>query len=128
MPAGDEDVALYYRFVEEMMRHGDADVARRFLAADFVEHGAVTSRGGEELLRSLAARRTRLPGAVWTIELLAGVGGLVLCHTSVACPAPSGCVAHGWETIVLRVADGRLAESWRICDEWLRAAEHDGAR
>jgi hypothetical protein len=126
--AAENDVALYFGFVEEVMRGGATGGTSRFFAADFVEHGAPVGRCGGGLVNCLAARRTRFPDAVWTIELLAGVGGVVVCHTSVTYPALAGGVTRGWETVVVRVAAGRIAESWRIRDEWLRAAEEESER
>jgi predicted SnoaL-like aldol condensation-catalyzing enzyme len=126
--AADDGVALYFGFVEEVMRGGETAGTSRFFASDFVEHAAPSAAPDAGLVKCLAARRTRFPDAVWTIELIAGVGGLVVCHTSVTCPAPAGCVARGWETVIVRIDAGRIAESWRVRDEWLRAAEDDGAR
>jgi hypothetical protein len=121
----EEDIALLYGFMEELIRDETADVAARFLAADFVAHDGPAARPRGEFVAHRAARHARFRDAVWTIELLASVGGLVICHTTLTCPEPPGGPpdpAPGpWEMVVARVVAGRIAECWCACDERLRA-------
>lgn len=110
-------VQLYYVFVDQVLQHGDADAADRFLSADFTEHGSSGDGGRMEFLERLSAQQAQFPGAVWTIELLTSVGNLVLCHTTVAAPQLDNRVVELWESVVARIADGKIAEIWRLCDE-----------
>lgn len=122
----DADAGRYYVFVEEMLHRGNRGVAAEFLTTDFVEHGIGGDRFRDEFIEHLVARRARYPGALWTIELLVGVAGLVVCHTTVVKPESSEHAARMWETVVLRFTGGRIAECWRVCDERLLAAEAHG--
>lgn len=114
------DVRLYYIFIEEVLQRGAIGAAEEFLATDFVAHGAAGDRHRHEFVTGLATRRARFPDAVWTIELLAGVGGLVVCHTTIVASDPP---KQGWESVVIRFAAGKMAEYWRICDDGLLTAE-----
>lgn len=109
-------MGTYYVFVEEVLQRGAVKIADKFLAPDFVEHGAAGDRNGPEFVAGLAERRARFPNAVWTIELLVVVGGLVICHKTMVTPESPG---QGWESVVLRFDAGKIAECWRICDESL---------
>lgn len=118
--AVEADAGFYYVFVEEVMQRGAVKIASTFLSPDFVEHGTAGDRRGPEFVSRLAARRARFPNAVWTIELLVVVGGLVVCHTTMVTPEMT---AQGWESVVIRFDSGKIAECWRICDESLSGAE-----
>jgi predicted ester cyclase len=115
--AGEAGVALYYGLVEQLTSRGASGAESQLFTADFVEHdGAGDGQYGDFVAR-LAARRAHFPDGVWTIELLAGVGELVICHTTMTCPASSGRTVREWETVVVRMDAGRIAESWRIRGE-----------
>jgi predicted SnoaL-like aldol condensation-catalyzing enzyme len=116
--ASDADARLYYIFIEEVLQRGAMGVAEQFLAADFVDHGASGDRLRHDFISELTIRRARFPDAVWTIELLADVGGLVVCHTTMTAP---GLAVPGWESVVIRCAAGKIAECWRISDHSLLA-------
>ncbi len=118
--AVDADVGFYYVFVEEVLQRGAVKITETFLSPDFVEHGTAGDRCGPEFVSLLAARRARFPNAVWTIELLVVVGGLVICHTTMVAPGMPG---QAWENVVIRFDSGKIAECWRICDESLFEAE-----
>lgn len=115
-PSGDgraeADVGLYYMFVEEVLQRGSVDAADRFLATGFVAHGMTGDRSRQDFIAHLAARRERFPDAAWTIETLTGVGGLVVCYMTMITP---GFPNHGWESVVIRFEDDKIAELWSIC-------------
>jgi predicted SnoaL-like aldol condensation-catalyzing enzyme len=114
--AVETEVALYYVFIEEVLQGGAVSRADRFLAAEFVEHGARGDRHRHDFVAHLAERRARFPNAVWTIESLAGVGGLVVCYMTVVTPELP---LQGWESVVIRFSAGKIAECWTICDSSL---------
>lgn len=119
-PGGDAraeaDVRLYYIFVEEVLQRGAVDAADRFLSVGFVEHGVTGDRDRQGFIAHLAARRERFPNAAWTIETLAGVGGLIVCYMTMTTP---GFHEQGWESVVIRFEDEKIAERWSICDRGL---------
>jgi hypothetical protein len=112
-PQADADVAVYYAFIEEVVHRGATQTTGRFLSATFVEHCDSTIRLGPEVLTWLAARRARFPGAVWVIDVLVGVCGLVVCQCTMTCETGMAEPMRISETVVARIADGRIAESWR---------------
>jgi predicted ester cyclase len=116
-PQTDADVAVYYAFIEEVVHRGVTEATGRFLAANFVEHCDATIRLGPEVLTWLAMRRARFPGAVWVIDLLVGVCGLVVCQCTMTCETEAGQPMRVSETVVARIADGRIAECWRASDD-----------
>lgn len=116
----DSDVALYLGFVEELASADAGGIVARFLAPGFVEHGAGNDCTASETANRLVARRARFPDAEWTIELLAGIGGLVVCHATMTCAGAAGGRARGQEIVVARISEGRIVESWRVSDDELR--------
>lgn len=121
--ASESDVALYLGFVEELGSADPAGIAARFLAHDFVEHGVHRDHSAAETVARLIERRARFPGAEWTIELVAGVGGLVVCDVTMSCDE-----RREREIVVARIHEGRIAECWRAGDAALDASAGDGAR
>ncbi|MEP6730184.1 MAG: ester cyclase [bacterium] len=117
------DVDVVHRFVEAVAREEAGTIKSRFFAADFVEHEAGVDFGAQEFIASLVARRARFPDVAWTVELLVSVAGLVVCHSTMTHREPTGAIARGRETVVLRIENGRFAECWRMCDERLSAAD-----
>ena len=113
----DADVAIYYAFIEEVVHRGARANTGRFLAANFVEHYDAAVRRGPELLTWLAARHARFPAAVWVIDLLVGVCDLVVCQCTMTCDTEPGPPIRVSETVVVRISNGRIAESWRASDD-----------
>lgn len=110
--AADGDVGCFYGFIEEVLQRGRFVRAAAFLADGFVEHVGNQLRGRSEFVASIDARRARFPDAVWTIEILLEVNGIVICHasvTSINIPDPS------WENMLVRFESGKMAECWRTC-------------
>lgn len=123
--AAEADIALYYAYVEALVQRGAPGLADRFLADDFVAHDGATVHGRAHFVADLVARHARHPNAVWTIELLTSVAGLVICHVTMTEPTAPSSPAHppaAWETVVARVAAGRIVECWCVCDDRLRAS------
>lgn len=112
------DVGICYLFIDAVLQHGGIAMADRFLAVDFVQHTADGDQDRRQFIAHMTARQAALPDATWTIESLAGVGGLVVCHLTVTAPTLA---AQAWETVVMRFVNQRIAESWSICDDRLRA-------
>ena len=110
------DVGLYYIFVEEVLQRGAVAAADRFLAADFLAHGMAGDLDRCAFIAHLAARRARFPDAAWTIEALAGVGGLVVCYMTMTTPESAD---RGWESLVIRFENDKIVEYWSICDRVL---------
>lgn len=111
-PTDDADVGCLYAFIEEVIQCGGIARAEGFLSESFVEHSGSDIRERSAFVSSLRARRDRLPDAVWTIELLMEVRGIVICHASVQ---SSAIPTHSWEHILARFESGKIAECWRSC-------------
>ncbi len=71
----------------------------------------------DEFLSRVRGQRARFPDAVWTIELLVAVNGLVLCHATMTGSEQAAATTHTWESVVVRFAAGKMAECWRMRDE-----------
>lgn len=112
--ASEADVARYYSFLEQVASGNPAPGDALLFAPDFIEHGADGDSGCFDFIRRLRARHALFPDGVWTVELLAGVGGMVICHTTLARPASTGTSVVARETVVVRMEAGRIAECWRV--------------
>lgn len=112
LPSTEADVGCLYAFIEEVIQCGAITRADRFLSERFVEHDGPATRGRSAFVSSIRTRRDRFPDAVWTIELLMEVRGIVICHTSVRSFAIP---MHSWEHILVRFESGKIAECWRSC-------------
>jgi|SRR5665213_2256790 len=110
-------VGLYYLFVEEVLQGGALTAAERFLGNNFVAHGLAGDHDRKAFISHLAARHARFPNAVWTIEALTGVGGLVVCYMTMIAPDLPD---QGWESLVVRFDRDRIVECWSICHQLLR--------
>lgn len=115
----DADVGRYYVFVDQVLQRGMMEGVDEFLAADFIEHGVGGDRRREEFLSRVRGQRAQFPDAVWTIELLVAVNGLVLCHATITAPPQPAAITHTWESVVVRFDAGKMAECWRMRDETL---------
>jgi hypothetical protein len=111
------NVGRYYASMEAALgdpsQLGDVEL----FAPDCVEHCTDGDRAGAEVLAWLAARRRSYPDAVWTIELLTGVGDLVICHATMQASLVAGGETRITETVAARFVAGRIAECWRSVDE-----------
>jgi hypothetical protein len=111
------NVGRYYASMEAALR-APADLGdEELFAPDCVEHCADGDRAGAEVLAWLAARRKSYRGAVWTIELLTGVGDMVICHATMHASLVAGGETRITETVAARFVAGRIAECWRSVDE-----------
>jgi predicted SnoaL-like aldol condensation-catalyzing enzyme len=114
---GDADVQLYYVFLDQILQRGAVDVADRFVAPDFVEHGTEGDLGREAFITRLSAQREYFADAVWTIELLVSVGRFVICHTTIASAGLACDNVEGWESVVVRFSNGKMVERWRVAQD-----------
>lgn len=115
----DADLGRYYAFVDQVLQRGVMDGMDEFLTDDFIQHGIDGDHGRDEFLSRIQRQRAQFPDAVWTIELLTGVNGLVLCHATMTGSNPPAHATSTWENIVVRFDAGRMAECWRMRDERL---------
>ncbi|MES2359809.1 MAG: ester cyclase [Gemmatimonadota bacterium] len=113
----DADVGRYYVFVDQVLQRGMMEGADEFLADDFIEHGIGGDHRRDEFLSRVRSQRARFPDAVWTIELLVAVNGLVHCHATMRAPEQPAAATHTWESVVVRFDGGKMAECWRMRDE-----------
>jgi len=116
---GDADAARYYVFVDQVLQRGVVDGLEEFLTDDFIEHEIGGDHPRDEFVSRILHQRAQFPDAVWTIELLAGVNGLVVCHATMAGSNLPALTTSAWENIVVRFEAGRMAECWRMRDETL---------
>lgn len=109
----EEHIGAYYAFVEAALQRTPLREVERYVADDFVEHHSQGDRSREQFLASLRARRDRFPAAVWTIELLSGLGAMVVCHSTMVSGLPDGSQMQAQETSVVRFENGKMVECWR---------------
>ena len=114
------NVGRYYAWMEAALTDASHRGDEELFAPDCVEHDDDGDRAGAEVIARLASRRTRHPGAVWTIELLTGVGDMVICHSTVLAPLGAEGETRITETVAARFVDGRITECWRAIDECRR--------
>ena len=123
MHSEQSNVGRYYASMEAALLDPSHLGDEELFAADGVEHRADGDRAGAEVIAWLAARRRSYPDAVWTIELLTGVGDLVICHATMLASHLGGGETRITETVAARFVAGRIAESWRSVDECRRPAD-----
>ena len=111
------NVGRYYASMEAALREPSHLDDEELFAPNCVEHCADGVRAGAEVIAWLATRRRSYPDAVWTIELLTGVGDLVICHATMLASLGAGGETRITETVAARFVDGRIAECWRSVDE-----------
>ena len=111
------NVGRYYASMEAALHGPSHDRDEELFAPDCVEHCADGDRAGAEVIAWLASRRSSYPDAVWTIELLTGVGDMVICHSTMLAPLVAGGETRITETVAARFVAGRIAECWRSVDE-----------
>lgn len=111
------NIGRYYASLDAALRDPSRVAEEDLFAPDCVEHCADGDRAGAEVIAWLATRRVRYPAAVWTIELLTGVGDMVICHATMHAPLDTGGETRITETVAARFVAGRIAECWRSVDE-----------
>lgn len=109
----EQHIGVYYAFVEATLRAQSLRDMEHFLADNFVEHHAEGDRSRAQFLTSIRERRDRFPAAVLTIELLSGLGAMVVCHSTMVSGLPDGNRLKTQETAVVRFEDGKMVECWR---------------
>jgi len=117
------NVGRYYASMEAALRDPSHFGDEELFAPDCVEHRADGDRVGAEVIAWLASRRRSYPDAVWTIELLTGVGDLVICHATMLASHLAGGETRITETVAARFVAGRITECWRSVDECRRPAD-----
>jgi hypothetical protein len=117
MPPELSNVGRYYASMEAALRDPSHLGDEELFAPGCVEHGIDGDRAGAEVIAWLAMRRRRHPDAVWTIELLTGVGDLVICHATMLASLVAGGATRITETVAARFVAGRIVECWRSLDE-----------
>ena len=108
--ADDANANCFYSFLEAMLLQSRAPDPELFLAPGFRDHFGDELRDRTAFVASLAEHLAHIPDAAWTIEVLAGVGAVVLCHIT----AHSGQEGRtAWENFVVRFDAGTMVECWR---------------
>ena len=113
---------------------GDAEHATKFLATDFVRHSPPKLVGIPAYNAWLMALRTMWADEVWRILDLATEGDRVwawLTNESTHIGLWHGLQPTGrrvsFETVnIFRVRDQRIAEMWRVADDWSRFRQLGG--
>ena len=130
-----ENIAIFRRFVEEVLNKGDAGAADQFFAPTLVEHILPpyipgTLDGFKEWLMMF---HKAFPDGKWTIDFITGTGDIVAHHKSMVGTHKSeylGVAATGkqvttQETGIIRFEDGRMVEFWSTFDDFGIARQLD---
>jgi steroid delta-isomerase-like uncharacterized protein len=124
--AGEENKAIYRRFVEEVVNSGHFDVVDQLYAPDYVDHaappGAPAGTAGVKAVMGMF--RTAFPDVHFTIVQMVGEGDMVGTYVTgegtqngpfMGFP-PSGKHVRWASTGFFRVRDGRIVEHWGVPD------------
>ena len=109
---GDANAGCFYSFIEEMLQCRGLATPEQFLAEDFCEHFGDELRDRGSFVASLTEHIACFPAASWTIEILASVQDVVICHVRTQ---PVDVARATWENFVARFDNGRIVECWRSC-------------
>ena len=124
----EENKALVRRFLEQIITHGaeeGATAINDLLAPDFVFHdNSDRVRTRDEYLGDYARMKRALSEERLTIRHLFAEGDLVAARFTVDAThsgeflghPPTGNRVHPGETVIYRIADGRIAEFWAHSD------------
>jgi predicted ester cyclase len=124
VPAGEANIAIFRRAIEEGWGHGDATVIEELFAPEFVEHQAGVGPGRAGVIRAAQALHAAFPDLRLTFEDVVATGDMVwarLRGVGTHQGAFMGVPAAGRRidiTIIdiVRVVDGRLVEHWGVAD------------
>jgi predicted ester cyclase len=123
----DENVALFRRFVDELINNRNLAAIDTMVAEDFVEHGGLPGfpAGREGLKQLFAAVLGGFPDLTAQVEDSMAQGDKVMLRMtwrgtqtgSFVFLPPSGKEATFGVIDIVRVADGKLVEHWGITDQ-----------
>ena len=126
--SAEENIAIYRRFVEQVLHAGNADAADEFMAVELIDHSLPpdvpgTREGFKEWFRMFHAA---FPDAKWILEFIDGKGDIVYHHKSFVGThrgeylgvAGTGKQIRGQETGIIRFKDGKMVEFWGTFDDF----------
>lgn len=126
--SGEENIAIFRRFVEDVLNKGNADTADQFFAPTLVEHILPpyipgTLDGFKEWLMMF---HKAFPDGKWTIDIITGTDDIVAHHKSMVGThkgeylgvAATGKQVTTQETGIIRFKDGKMVEFWSTFDDF----------
>ncbi len=126
----DTNKALVRRYIEEALSGGDLKVLDHLVAPDYVDSssgGAENGRGPEAVRTAQGRVRALFKDIRYHVDLLVAEGDKVVAHYSVKAvrkPDPEIDAGDAGREIsipgmtIFRIADGRIAETWTINDQF----------
>ena len=126
--SAEENIAIYRRFVEEVLNRGNANAVDQFFAPTFVDHSLPPDVPGtlEGFKEWFTMFRNAFPDGKWTIDFITGTGDIVARHQSMIGThqgeylgvAPTGKHVRTQETGIARFKDGKMVEFWGTFDDF----------
>lgn len=113
-----DTTALVRRAVEEIWNRGELNLAGTLFSADYINHDGLIPdlvRGPEAIKLGVTFYRTAFPDLHITIDALTAQHDAVVLHWTARSSSGQGTLAG---TLVCRVANAQIAESWM---QWDRA-------
>lgn len=126
----DANKALVRRYIEEALSGGDLKVLDQLVAPDYVDSssgGAENGRGPEAVRTAQGRVRALFKDIRYHVDLLVAEGDKVVAHYSVKAvrkPDPEIDAGDAGREIsipgmtIFRIAEGRIAETWTINDQF----------
>ena len=126
--SAEENIAIYRRFVEEVLNKGNADAADQFFAPALVDHSLPPDIPGtlDGFKEWFTMFHHAFPDGKWTIDFITGTGDIVAHHKSMVDThkgeylgvAASGKQVTTQETGIIRFKDGKMVEFWGTFDDF----------
>ena len=123
-----QNIALYERWVEEVLNQGNPDAAEKFLALEFIDHSLPpdvpgTIEGFKEWFQMF---NQAFPDAKWKLEYISGSDDIVYHHKTMTGThlgeyvglEPTGKKITTQETGIMRFKNGKIVEFWGTFDEF----------
>ena len=126
--SAEENIAIFRRFVEEVLNKGNANAADQFFAPTLVEHILPPYIPGtlDGFKAWLMMFHSAFPDGKWIIDFITGAGDIVAHHKSMVGThkgeylgvAATGKQVTTQETGIIRFKNGKMVEFWSTFDDF----------
>jgi predicted SnoaL-like aldol condensation-catalyzing enzyme len=108
-----ENKRLVANFIHDVFVGKNPDAARKYLAADYIQHNPHVAPGAEGFVSSMRDWLAHAPADMSDETLhLVGEGDLVVAHQRVTYTAKDGSRKQATGFDLFRVSNGRIVEHW----------------